>query len=706
MAESSENIHQMEKNYDVLEGGLDQLVQSSSSSAGDKNENVQKLVHMKHSAKREIYLEEEERTSPRKPWWNASILFSPPILFGTWDGVFSSCIINMFGVVVFIRTGWMVGNAGVGLSILIIMLTEVVALITIFSAIGICERCDVAGNGGVYALLSRILGNRIGASISIVYCFGQAVACSLCVVAFGESIMDMLDMHDDIWITRCIASVILVLLVAINLAGSSWIIGLQLILLFLLFIAVLDFVVGSFIRTNPDDGIIGYRLDVFLNNSQSSYEEGETFFTILGVFFPSVCGVLAGINMSSELKDPNTSISIGTLSAIAVSMSIYIIFALILGATCKREHLQKDYMIADKISATRVFWIIGLYELSLSSAVGNIYGPPHILQGIASDHIIKILDPLADGTGPRRIPIFASLALAGISFGFIFVGQLNTLGPILTMPFLLTYAAVDYSHFVLITTLEYMQKSKETTSCITTDDLFQNEDDKSSLKKDYQLDYGSTRISNPNGEEIQNPAELGNGTVNLDRLICDKDVNHRRNLAFTDDDNRTNDASEAVDQGRRPSVVTTTSCEANERRESSNYHRNLHPMSFFSNRWLSLLGAFVSIIAMFGIQWEYALANIGAAVLLWFCIGLAHKGFNPGIGEYGLLTLIYDNILKICNRSRYNKLHPTSGEQVIITGNDVNFETRTDQISDENEDFASRDKYHRAEISHLTFDTS
>ena len=36
-----------------------------------------------------------------------------------------------------------------------------------------------------------------------------------------------------------------------------------------------------------------------------------------------------------------------------------------------------------------------------------------------------------------------------ISLIFIFIGRVNTLGPIVTMPFMLTYAAVDYAYFSL-----------------------------------------------------------------------------------------------------------------------------------------------------------------------------------------------------------------------------------------------------------------
>lgn len=158
-----------------------------------------------------------------RPWWKTNFFISEPVLFGTWDGVFTSCMINIFGVIIFLRSGWMVvckfmqirwkpcyvikivkiklqellwiiclltffgylttlcicclrvcfqGNAGIGLSVLIIFLTMLVALVAILSGIGVCERCRMQ-TGGVYFLLSHILGSRMGASVGVLYCFGQ-----------------------------------------------------------------------------------------------------------------------------------------------------------------------------------------------------------------------------------------------------------------------------------------------------------------------------------------------------------------------------------------------------------------------------------------------------------------------------------------------------------------------------------------------------
>lgn len=44
----------------------------------------------------------------RQPWWRIKLFVWEPVLFGTWDGVFTTCMINIFGVVLFLRTGYLV----------------------------------------------------------------------------------------------------------------------------------------------------------------------------------------------------------------------------------------------------------------------------------------------------------------------------------------------------------------------------------------------------------------------------------------------------------------------------------------------------------------------------------------------------------------------------------------------------------------------
>lgn len=185
-----------------------------------------------------------------KPWWRTSFFISQPILFGTWDGVFTSVLINIFGVIVFLRSGWMVAQAGIFNGVLIIFATVTVALISVLAAVGICERCRVE-SGGVYFLIAHTLGSRFGGSLGLLYCFGQAVGCALNVLGFGESMAGLIGMADNKWAIRGFAIAAVLLLGVINVAGVKWVIKLQFLLLLVLLFAGLDFMVGSFVNEDP-----------------------------------------------------------------------------------------------------------------------------------------------------------------------------------------------------------------------------------------------------------------------------------------------------------------------------------------------------------------------------------------------------------------------------------------------------------------------
>lgn len=59
---------------------------------------------------------------------------------------------------------------------------------------------------------------------------------------------------------------------------------------------------------------------------------------------------------------------------------LYLAFVLFLGATCKRETLATDYMIAVRVSAFQSLSLAGIYVSSISSCLGAMYGTPRVLQ--------------------------------------------------------------------------------------------------------------------------------------------------------------------------------------------------------------------------------------------------------------------------------------------------------------------------------------
>nr|XP_035129866.2 solute carrier family 12 member 8 isoform X10 [Callithrix jacchus] len=382
-----------------------------------------------------------------QPWWKSQLFMWEPVLFGTWDGVFTSCMINIFGVVLFLRTGWLVGNTGVLLGMFLVSFVVLVALVTVLSGIGVGERSSI-GSGGVYSMISSVLGGQTGGTIGLLYVFGQCVAGAMYITGFAESISDLLGLR-NIWAVRGISVAVLLALLGINLAGVKWIIRLQLLLLFLLAVSTLDFVVGSFTHLDPEHGFIGYSPELLQNNSLPDYSPGESFFTVFGVFFPAATGVMAGFNMGGDLREPAASIPLGSLAAVGISWFLYIVFVFLLGAICTREALRYDFLIAEKVSLVGFLFLLGLYISSLASCMGGLYGAPRILQCIAQEKVIPALACLGQGKGPNKTPVAAICLTSLVTMAFVLVGQVNILAPIVTINFMLTYVAVDYSFFSL-----------------------------------------------------------------------------------------------------------------------------------------------------------------------------------------------------------------------------------------------------------------
>jgi len=103
-----------------------------------------------------------------------------------------------------------------------------------------------------------------------------------------------------------------------------------------------DFVVGTFIPPSDEakaKGFIGYNATLMMNNLWSGYtlneESGKphNFFSVFAVFFPAVTGIVAGANMSGDLKDPSDAIPKGTLLAIGITCISYLSYA-VLAAGC------------------------------------------------------------------------------------------------------------------------------------------------------------------------------------------------------------------------------------------------------------------------------------------------------------------------------------------------------------------------------------
>ena len=92
---------------------------------------------------------------------------APPGTLGTFAGVFTPSVLTILGIILFLRLGFVVGNAGLGPALLIMLLANGISVLTSVSLSAIATNLKVKG-GGDYYLISRTLGHEFGGALGIV----------------------------------------------------------------------------------------------------------------------------------------------------------------------------------------------------------------------------------------------------------------------------------------------------------------------------------------------------------------------------------------------------------------------------------------------------------------------------------------------------------------------------------------------------------
>ncbi|XP_061172225.1 solute carrier family 12 member 2-like [Saccostrea echinata] len=266
------------------------------------------------------------------------------VKFGWIKGVLVRCLLNIWGVMLFMRLSWVVGQAGIGLSTVIILLATVVTLLTLISMSAICTNGEVKG-GGAYYMISRSLGPEFGGAIGLIFSVANAVAVSMYVVGFAETVRDILKANDALMVDetndiRIIGVLTATLLLGIAIVGMEWEARAQIVLLGALLIAIFNFLIGTFIPPSMEKvskGIAGYQGTIFIENLGPKFTEGENFFSTFAIFFPAATGILAGANISGDLKNAQRDIPRGTFLAVVISSLTYIACAWLMGSCILRE---------------------------------------------------------------------------------------------------------------------------------------------------------------------------------------------------------------------------------------------------------------------------------------------------------------------------------------------------------------------------------
>ena len=430
-----------------------------------------------------------------------------PVKFGWIKGVLIRCILNIWGVMLFLRLSWIVGQAGIGQTVLIVLLSTMVTSITTLSMSAICTNGQVRG-GGAYYLISRSLGPEFGGAIGLIFSLANAIAVSLYVVGFAETVVEIMAQNDatitgdDLNDVRIIGTITIIVLLGITQLGMAWESKMQIVLLIILLIAIVNFLIGTFISADDkkqSQGYFSYQGSISAENFGPAYRNQNGFFTMFSIFFPAATGILAGCNISGDLKDAQKAIPKGTLLAILITSLVYIFVAVVLGSVevrnasgmvsdfigiantsalnctsaacgfgwyytknasncsnsanvpisqkCFSSGLLNDYQAMQKISLYGPLILAGIFAATLSSALASLVSAPKIFQAVCRDEIFPAIGVFGRGYTKNDEPRLAYILAFAIALGCILIGKLNDIAPIISNFFLASYTLINYSCF-------------------------------------------------------------------------------------------------------------------------------------------------------------------------------------------------------------------------------------------------------------------
>lgn len=359
--------------------------------------------------------------------------------FGTFGGVFTPSILTILGVIMYLRLGYVVGEAGFYAVLALIIIAHIISVSTGLSLSSIATDKKIK-TGGVYYMLSRSLGLAMGGSIGITLFLGTALSIALYIVGFVENFLSIevinqfLGMDGSINDIRLIGTIVIILLVIIAYTSTSIAIKTQFFILAAIALSLISIVVGLFVNTE------------YLASAPaiSPTADSPDLIVLFAIFFPAVTGFTAGVAMSGDLKSPKDSIPKGTLLSIVVGFVVYIALATVFAFFVNRDLLLTDTNFLQKIAWFSPFVIAGIWGATLSSALGGILGAPRIFQAMSIDKVTPGFFAVGVGKAnePRRALILTFL-LAEIG---ILIGELDAIARLVSMFYIAAYGFINLAY--------------------------------------------------------------------------------------------------------------------------------------------------------------------------------------------------------------------------------------------------------------------
>ncbi|MCB1144605.1 MAG: amino acid permease [Leptospiraceae bacterium] len=349
--------------------------------------------------------------------------------FGTFGGVFTPSILTILGVIMYLRLPWIVGQAGLWMTIGIIVIAHFISVTTGLSVASIATDKRVQA-GGTYYMISRSLGLPIGGTLGVALFTGMSFSVSLYLIGFSESFIGYIGLEKTANNIRMVGSISLLVVATITIISTSLAMKMQYFIMAAILLSLGSILFGTSESFPPKPHL-------------SPLSNNVGFAVLFSIFFPAVTGFEAGVSMSGDLKDPKKSIPIGTILAIVVGLLVYIGLAVFFAFRVDSGQLAENPDVLKTISLNVPILLAGIWGATVSSAIGSVLGAPRVLQATSQDRITPRI--FAVGYGKTNEPRNALLLTVLIAESGILIGELDLIARIVSMFFIAAYGFLNLS---------------------------------------------------------------------------------------------------------------------------------------------------------------------------------------------------------------------------------------------------------------------
>ncbi|KAK7184041.1 hypothetical protein DPSP01_001317 [Paraphaeosphaeria sporulosa] len=390
---------------------------------------------------------------------------------GTFAGVFVPTTLNVLSILMFLRFGFILGQAGVLGMLGMLVACYAINLLTTMSISAIATNGTVRG-GGAYYLISRSLGPEFGGSIGIVFYLGLVFNTSMNAVGLIDCFIENFGVESGSWSPIMLegfkwqflwATIVLLVCTLVCLAGSGLFARCSNGLLFLLVVSIVSIPLSALVLhpfSDAREGIefTGLSLQTLRENLLPHFTKGadgsqdkhhrENWSNLFGILFPACSGIFAGASMSGDLKHPSKAIPKGTLYGLGLTFVFYTVVILAMAASITRESFIYNTNVIQLTNISGVVILLGEFATSSFSVLMGVIGSAKLLQALARDHLLPGLSIFGQGTAKSDDPTYA-IMITYLLAQLTMLSDINQIASFVTMTYLMTFLVTNLATFAL-----------------------------------------------------------------------------------------------------------------------------------------------------------------------------------------------------------------------------------------------------------------